>query len=164
MGELARELVSLSGPDAAMGFIPAALLEYERANTCQDRDQITYGRFQVVPDMHTRKMMMAKSVQQGGPGSGFVALSGGLGTIEEVMEAATWQQLQIHNVGVCLLNTDGFWDGLAVWMQEVVVKAGFLSQRHWDGIGVKSSPEDVVSWLKQWKAQVKVNLDWGEKF
>ncbi|KAJ5199439.1 hypothetical protein N7472_004643 [Penicillium cf. griseofulvum] len=163
MGELARELVKLSGAEAVLGLIPSALLAYERVNTGMDRDPLTYGHFEVVPDMHTRKMRMVQTVQRGGQGSGFVALSGGFGTIEEVMEAATWQQLGIHDRGVCLLNIDGFWDGLVVWIEGVVVGKGFLSYEHWRAIGVKNEARDVLDWLRGWKSEDKLGLDWGEQ-
>ncbi|KXH60266.1 decarboxylase family protein [Colletotrichum salicis] len=99
MGKVAKTLVSLSGPDSVHGIIPEAL-------------EATYGRTTIVKDMHTRKRMMAEEVMAGGPGSGFIALAGGYGTIEEILEVATWVQLGIHQRGVCLLNINGFWDGV----------------------------------------------------
>lgn len=161
MGELARTLVELSGPDAVHGFIPAALLDYERSNTGIDRTKsVEYGKFTVVEDMHTRKSMMANRVQQGGPGSGFLALSGGIGTIEELMETATWQQLGIHDRAVCILNIEGFWDGLVAWMNESVVKSGFLAADHWSSIGVTQTAEGAIRWLGEWQSARTVNLEW----
>lgn len=52
---------------------------------------------------------MAKEVLEGGEGSGFIALSGGYGTLEELMEVVTWNQLGIHNRGVVVLNVEGYW-------------------------------------------------------
>ena len=117
MGELARTLVSLSGPSAVHGIIPAALMRYEQSDPNAPSaepsiDEAIYGRTTVVKDMHTRKAMMAAEVGKGGPGSGFVALSGGFGTLEELMEIATWNQLGIHGRGVCVFNVEGYWDGL----------------------------------------------------
>ena len=92
MGEVARTLVSLSGPDSVHGVIPSALMEYEQAGhggqtkPAKVIDEKLYGRTTVVKDMHTRKQLMAREVIEGGPGSGFVALSGGYGTLEELME------------------------------------------------------------------------------
>lgn len=164
MGELARTLVELSGPDAVHGFIPAALLNYERSNTGIDRtDSVKYGTFTVVKDMHTRKSMMATRVQKGGPGSGFLALSGGIGTIEELMETATWQQLGIHDRAVCILNVEGFWDGLVAWMKESVVKSGFLAADHWSSIGVEETAEGAIRWLGEWQSARTINLEWGVK-
>jgi predicted Rossmann-fold nucleotide-binding protein len=75
--------------------IPRALIQYKRAanpsdaivqssenKTLQDGGESAYGRTTIVEDMHSRKKMMAQEVMQGGPGSGFVALSGGYGTLE----------------------------------------------------------------------------------
>lgn len=95
MGELAKELVRLSGPDAVHGVIPEALVRFERDyedKKASDRkaqekvDEKLYGRTTTVPDMHTRKQTMVREVLAGGPGSGFVAMSGGYGTLEELME------------------------------------------------------------------------------
>jgi uncharacterized protein (TIGR00730 family) len=105
MGELARTLVSLSGPMAVHGIIPTALVSLERQGKAPDEN--LYGRTTVVPDMHTRKRMMAQEVVDGGPGGGFVALPGGFGTIEELMEAVTWNQLGIHDRGICIFNVEG---------------------------------------------------------
>ena len=132
MGELAKELVSLSGSDAVHGVIPRALLRHERNYVENGKqvdpqeviDQKTYGRTTVVADMHTRKNLMASEVMQGGPGSGFVALSGGYGTLEELMEVVTWNQLGIHANGIVVYNVDGYWDGLLQWVR-TAVEAGF---------------------------------------
>ena len=104
MGEVAKTLVSLSGPDAVHGIIPEALVRYERdttytSSTGEEADkggpalavpeEKVWGRTTVVKDMHTRKKMMAQEVMAGGPGSGFIALSGGYGTLEELFETMT---------------------------------------------------------------------------
>lgn len=113
MGELAKTLVSLSGPSAVHGIIPEALLRYERNHTegkpiSETIDENTFGRTTVVADMHTRKHMMAQEVINGGEGGGFVALSGGYGTLEELMEVVTWNQLGIHARGVVVYNVEGY--------------------------------------------------------
>jgi len=105
MGELARTLVSLSGSSAVHGIIPTALVSLERQGRAPDES--IYGRTTIVPDMHTRKRMMAQEVVDGGPGGGFVALPGGFGTMEELMEAVTWNQLGIHDRGICIFNVEG---------------------------------------------------------
>jgi len=117
MGEVARTLVSLSGPDSVHGIIPAALVKYEQAGreTGEPQakpDRAVYGKTTVVNDMHTRKAQMTKEVLAGGPGSGFIALPGGYGTLEELAEVTTWNQLGIHNSAIVLLNVDGFYDDL----------------------------------------------------
>ena|ERR1700710_232767 len=85
MGELARTLVSLSGPSSVHGVIPRALVKYERApgpsdvtteasenKLLQNGGESQYGKTTIVEDMHTRKRMMAQQVMNGGPGSGFI--------------------------------------------------------------------------------------------
>ena len=58
---------------------------------------------------------------------GFVALPGGIGTLDELFEAWTWNALGYHAQPFCLLNVNGFWDGLAGFMDHVR-DSGFLSQ------------------------------------
>lgn len=96
-----QELVGLSGPETVHGIIPTALIEFERKYTDDTEsatkeveaqmkvDEAKFGQTTVVPNMHTRKQTMVDEVLAGGPGSGFVAMSGGYGTLEELMEVCT---------------------------------------------------------------------------
>lgn len=171
MGEIARTLVSLSGPDSVSGVIPAALVQFEQegrpgtasAHNGSSIDENMYGRMTVVPDMHTRKQLMAKKVMEGGPGSGFVALSGGYGTLEELMEVITWNQLGIHGSGVVVYNIEGYYDGLLQWVR-TAVSAGFIAPGN-AGILVEAlDAEEVVRELKEYKvAEGRFNLDWTQK-
>lgn len=143
MGELAYTLASLSGPEAVHGIIPGALISIEEGykdengqhkfkkveREIKDGGTHSFGRVTIVPDMHTRKRLMASEVLAGGPGSGFIALPGGFGTLEELMEITTWNQLGIHGAGVVLLNVDGYWDGILDWVKRAVSK-GFLSAQN----------------------------------
>ncbi|KAI9786960.1 MAG: hypothetical protein M1839_005191 [Geoglossum umbratile] len=159
MGELARTLVSLSGPSAVHGIIPTALVSLERQGKAPDES--AYGRTTIVPDMHTRKRMMAQEVVEGGPGGGFVALPGGFGTLEELMEAVTWNQLGIHDRGICIFNVEGYWDGLLQWMKKSVTSE-FVSSTN-TGIVVQAScAEEVVRSLKEYKVvEGRLSLDWS---
>jgi uncharacterized protein (TIGR00730 family) len=131
MGEVARTLVSLSGPSSVHGIIPRAIVSMEQQASKSDQpsvsfpfDENIYGRTTVVEDMHTRKQMMAQEVINGGRGGGFVALSGGYGTFEELMEVTTWNQLGIHNMPVVVYNVDGYWTELmSKGNAEIVVEA-----------------------------------------
>ncbi|KAL4936863.1 hypothetical protein BDV06DRAFT_204119, partial [Aspergillus oleicola] len=181
MGEIARTLVSLSGPSAVHGIIPRALVsisnkdtpsssessvvgagggkEAERVVAPSDEDKngipdTEYGMTTVVADMHTRKRMMAEKVKEGGPGSGFVALAGGFGTIEEVMEMTTWNQLGIHHLGIVLLNVGGYWDGLLEWVRNAV-REGYVSQEN-RGIVVEAKSIEEV-----WPALVRYQVSEG---
>lgn len=162
MGEIARTLVALSGPDAVHGVIPEPLVNLEQEGSGVI-DEETHGRVTVVPDMHTRKQLMAKKVIEGGPGSGFVALSGGYGTMEELFEVITWNQLGIHDKGVVLFNIEGYYDGLISWVQ-TAVSSGFIAPGN-AGILVEAlEAEEVITQLKEYRvAEGRWNLDWNQK-
>ena len=171
MGELARTLVSLSGPSSVHGIIPSALIKYEKDNTAslttnhlsQPIDESLYGQTTVVSDMHTRKSIMASYVLKGGSGSGFVALSGGYGTLEELMEMVTWNQLGIHDKGIVVFNVDGYYDGVLGWVNRAV-ESGFIGKGNGRIIVEASDAEETVKALKEYKTSVeRFNLDWKEK-
>ena len=173
MGELARTLVALSGPQAVHGVIPAALVKFEQGynpgSTSVEQeaqrllDEKIFGRTTVVADMHSRKQMMAKEVLAGGEGSGFVALTGGFGTLEELMETVTWNQLGIHAKGIVLFNVEGYWDGLITWVKTAVTH-GFIAPPN-AGILVEArSAEEVVQCLNEYqKSEARFDLEWNEK-
>lgn len=172
MGEIARTLVSLSGPSAVHGIIPAALVQLEQGYDAADPtgtsarppiDEAIYGRTTVVKDMHTRKRLMAQEVMSGPAGGGFVALSGGYGTLEELMEVTTWNQLGIHGRPVVVYNVDGYWDGLITWVKNAVT-SGFIAPNN-AGILVEAlSAEEVVSCLREYRtAEGRFKLNWDEE-
>lgn len=113
--------------------------------------------------MHTRKQLMAKKVMEGAPGSGFAALSGGYGTLEELMEVITWNQLGIHGRGIVVYNVDGYYDGLIQWVK-TAVSAGFIAPGN-AGILVEAlDAEEVVRELQEYKvAEGRFKLDWTQK-
>ncbi|CZT20010.1 related to Rossmann fold nucleotide-binding protein [Ramularia collo-cygni] len=192
MGEIAKTLVKLSGPDAVHGVIPEALLRYERGNVNSEAakdpqqqqqaqaqadedvtkhlietkgliDESIYGRITVVKDMHSRKQMMAQEVISSGPGGGFVALSGGYGTMEELMEVVTWNQLGIHARGIVLYNVEGYWDGILQWVK-TAVGAGFVSESNRDIMVEARSGEEVVKCLKDYQnSEGRFKLKWEEQ-
>jgi uncharacterized protein (TIGR00730 family) len=165
MGEVARTLVSLSGPSSVHGIIPAPLVKFEQNHdptddTSHKIDESIFGRTTVVKDMHTRKQRMAQEVIAGGPGSGFVALSGGYGTMEELMEVTTWNQLGIHSKPVVIYNVDGYWNGLIEWIKNAA-KAGFVRGTNADIVVEAKSAEDVVKCLKEYQnVEGRMNLTW----
>ncbi|KAF2129045.1 hypothetical protein P153DRAFT_292005 [Dothidotthia symphoricarpi CBS 119687] len=178
MGEVARTLVSLSGPDSVHGIIPSALVGYEQNTTSTSAststststdpsqhgiDASVYGRTTVVKDMHTRKQMMAAEVVAGGPGGGFVALSGGYGTFEELMEITTWNQLGIHDMPVIVYNVDGYWSGLIEWIKNAV-SSGFVAPTNAGIIVEALSADEVIVCLKEYEsAPGRFGLSWDEK-
>ncbi|KAL3426999.1 lysine decarboxylase-like protein [Phlyctema vagabunda] len=171
MGELAKTLVSLKGPQAVHGIIPLPLVKYERSDQSEDASQNqgiagvpkydTYGRTTVVKDMHTRKQMMTSEVLSGAKGSGFIALSGGYGTMEELMEVVTWNQLGIHQQGIVLYNVNGFWDGIISWVKNSV-EAGFISEGNGHIIKSATTAEGALQELLDYEPSAgRFKLEWG---
>jgi uncharacterized protein (TIGR00730 family) len=87
----------------------------------------------VVPTMHQRKQMMAERA------SAFVALPGGIGTLEELYEVWTWRQLGYHDQPIGLVNVDGYYDELLAFMERTVSE-GFLSAEQHAGLLVERDP------------------------
>lgn len=97
MGTIARTVIDHGG--LVTGIIPEFLKA--REVMFSDADETI-----VVPDMHTRKMLMFEK------SDGFIALPGGVGTLEELVEQLTWSQLGRHEKPIMLANINGFWDPL----------------------------------------------------
>lgn len=114
MGAIADRL--MQGGGRVIGVIPQALVEFEVAHT-------GLTELHVVPDMHARKAMMADK------SDAFVALPGGLGTLEELFEVLTWAQLGIHQKPCGLLNVAGFYDGLLGFLDHAARQA-FMTTAH----------------------------------
>lgn len=171
MGELAKTLVSLSGPDAVHGIIPRPLLEFERKQdehgneTDPEKivDKAVFGRTTVVKSMHERKAMMKNEVASGGPGSGFVSLSGGLGTFEELLEMSTWNQLNIHALPVVVFNILGLYDGILQSIEKAV-ELGFIREGNRAIIIEAKTAKDVWIQLRDYQlAQGRLNISWNEE-
>ncbi|KAL0872540.1 hypothetical protein Bca101_022245 [Brassica carinata] len=103
-----------------LGVIPRTLMDKEVGITGE-----TFGEVRAVADMHQRKAKMASHSDC------FIALPGGYGTLEELLEVITWAQLGIHDKPVGLLNVDGYYDYLLTFIDKAV-DDGFIkpSQRH----------------------------------
>src|SRR5471032_2521819 len=105
MGIIADEVIRLGG--RATGVIPEALLQKELGH--KDLTQL-----HIVKDMHERKAMMAEL------SDGFIAMPGGMGTLEELFEVLTWAQLGFHYKPIGLLNVEGFYDHLIAFVDHLV--------------------------------------------
>jgi uncharacterized protein (TIGR00730 family) len=114
MGVIADEVLRLGGD--VTGVIPQALMAREVGH-------LGLTRLFVVKDMHERKAMMAQL------SDGFIAMPGGMGTLEELFEMLTWAQLGIHAKPVGLLNTGGFYDGLIAFVAHLRGQ-GFVRPEH----------------------------------
>ncbi|CAL5350972.1 unnamed protein product [Camellia sinensis] len=96
-----------------IGVIPKTLMPRELTGE-------TVGEVKAVADMHQRKAEMAKH------SDAFIALPGGYGTLEELLEVITWAQLGIHDKPVGLLNVDGYYNSLLSFIDKAV-EEGFIS-------------------------------------
>jgi uncharacterized protein (TIGR00730 family) len=114
MGILADTVMAAGGE--VTGVIPRALAAKELAH-----HGITDLR--LVASMHERKALMAELADA------FIALPGGLGTLEEIAEAATWTQLGLHRKPCGLLNVESYFDGLLAWLDRAV-DDGFVKARN----------------------------------
>lgn len=114
MGQVADSVIGQGGE--VVGVIPEFMLDYEIAHN-------TLTELHIVKTMHERKAMMAERA------CAFVALPGGLGTFEEILEIATWGQLNQHHKPMIIYNVNGFYDALIVQLDHAV-QEGFLPPQH----------------------------------
>lgn len=94
----------------------------------------------VTDSMHSRKQKMIEL------SDAFVALPGGYGTLEELLEAITWTQLGLHNKPVAILNTRGFFDPLIAQI-DLLVGEGFVREEHRPLLRKSSTPEELLELL-----------------
>lgn len=113
MGTIATECLQAGG--YVVGVIPEILIPYEIAHPGLSKLLKTTG-------MHERKAVMYEL------SNAFVALPGGFGTLDELFEILTWQQLDIHQKPVILLNIAGFFNPLLAYLDHIV-KEGFVSDK-----------------------------------
>lgn len=128
MGILADAVLAAGGE--VTGVIPRALMDTEVGH-----ERLT--RLLIVNDMHERKALMAEHAD------GFVALPGGIGTLEELFEVMTWLQLGYHAKPVGLLNVEGFYDELLAFLDKQR-DAGFLRSEHRDLLITDSDPAALL--------------------
>jgi len=112
MGAMANAALAAGGE--IIGVIPGGLFAAEIPHP-------GLTRMEVVGSMHERKALMADLAD------GFAALPGGLGTLDELFEILTWQQIGLHDKPVALVDVDGFWDPLTGLLDELA-GAGFVPE------------------------------------
>jgi uncharacterized protein (TIGR00730 family) len=131
MGELADAALGAGG--RVIGVIPTGLFSIEVAH-----DGLT--ELHEVGSMHERKQLMYDLAD------GFIALPGGLGTLEELAEVATWSQLGLHAKPVVLLDVDGFWDPLVAQL-DTMVHVGLLKPANRELVQRAATPESALALL-----------------
>ena len=131
MGIVADTVLDAGGQ--VFGVIPQALVDHEVAHRgCTELYQVA--------NMHERKAKMTDLTDA------FVALPGGIGTLDELFEAWTWNALGYHAKPFCLLNVAGFWDGLDGFMDHVR-DSGFLSEARRGQLLKAQSAEQAIDLL-----------------
>lgn len=128
MGMVANQVLKLGGQ--AIGVIPKALAHKEVAH-----HHLT--ELHVTQSMHERKMLMGEL------SDGFIALPGGIGTLEELFEIWTWAQLGFHQKPCGLLNVEGYYDSLIEFLDHVRAEQ-FVKHHHHAMLMVESDPEALL--------------------
>lgn len=128
MGILAESALGAGGK--VVGVIPESLVKKEVAH---------YGltELHIAESMHERKALMAEL------SDGFVAMPGGIGTMDEIFEIFTWAQLGFHAKPCGLLNIDGYYDALLGFLDNVVTE-GFLRRMHREKLITASTPAGII--------------------
>lgn len=127
MGQVADTVLEHGGE--VVGVIPEFMLDYEIAHS-----QLT--ELHIVKSMHERKALMAERA------SAFIALPGGLGTFEEILEIATWGQLNQHQKPMIIYNVNRFYDALIAQLDHAVDE-GFLPPQHRAKLIICENPEQI---------------------
>jgi uncharacterized protein (TIGR00730 family) len=135
MGELADSVQEHGGH--VTGIIPQQLVEKESAHR-------GIPNLIVVASMHQRKSQMADM------SDGFIALPGGIGTLEGFFELVTWRQLGIHDRPCGILNVAGYFDGLTRFLDHGV-KEGFITELHRDMILVVDESSELVQRMRAYE-------------
>jgi uncharacterized protein (TIGR00730 family) len=133
MGLMADSVLAAGG--RVHGVIPQALVDIEVAHT-------GLTELYTVPNMHERKAKMTDLADA------FLALPGGIGTLDELFEAWSWNALGYHAKPFCLLNVDGFWDGMIEFIDHAH-ESGFLSQKRREQLLVATSPDEALNLLDE---------------
>ena len=136
MGCIANAVLAAGGQ--VIGVIPDHLKQKEIAH-------LGLSKLHVVADMHERKAKMMSLAD------GFVALPGGVGTLEEIFEAWTWGQLGLHSKPCAFYNVEGFYDPL-LNMVTSMQSAGFVKPTYLDMLINESQPEAILAALKAYQA------------
>jgi len=146
MGVVADAALAAGG--AVVGVIPQALMDREVGHT-------GLTEMHVVQTMHERKQLMAERADA------FVALPGGIGTLEEIYEVWSWQQLGYHDKPVALLNVAGYYDALLAFMR-ISHERGFVSAPQYQALLVDDDPARLLARLARAASQATARDDYSK--
>jgi uncharacterized protein (TIGR00730 family) len=145
MGVVADAAIAAGG--RVVGVIPQALMDREVGHG-------GLAELHVVQTMHERKQLMAMRADA------FVALPGGIGTLEELYEVWSWQQLGYHDKPVALLNVDGYYDALLEFTR-VSHQRGFVSDTQFAALLVDDDAARLLERLRGAAAQATAPDDYS---
>ena len=131
MNEVANATLTFGGQ--AHGVIPEHLSDREIAHK-------NLTALHITDSMHERKAMMAEL------SDAFIALPGGFGTFEELLEIITWSQLQLHDKPVIVFNVDGYYDQLIAFFDHAVDN-GFVDDKNRNLLKVGTNVEECLTYL-----------------
>jgi len=134
MGGLAEGALGAGGE--VIGVIPRDMVERELAHP-------GLAELRIVETLHERKAVMASLADA------FIALPGGLGTLEELAEVLSWAQLGLHDKPIGLLDVDHYWRSLIDWLDGAVGR-GFISARHRDLLAVETDLGVLLDRFERW--------------
>jgi uncharacterized protein (TIGR00730 family) len=135
MGILADTALAAGGE--VLGVIPQFLADREVAHA-------GLTELRVVATMHERKQLMTDL------SDAFIVLSGGLGTLDELIEAFTWTQLGIHDKPIGVLNVGGYYDPLLAFL-DAAVEQGFVDQTQRNSLIVAGDPATLLDEIDRWR-------------
>jgi uncharacterized protein (TIGR00730 family) len=144
MGTIADHV--LDGGGRVYGVIPQALVDIEVAHP-----RLT--ELHTVANMHERKAKMTDLADA------FLALPGGVGTLDELFEAWSWNALGYHKKPFCLLNVEGYWDRLVEFIDHAA-ESGFLSAERRKQLLVAESPDEALDLLDEAAAAATQGMVW----
>lgn len=143
MGVLADEYLRLGGH--VIGVIPSFMEPWEVKHKGIQECYVT-------ETMHSRKQKMAELAD------GVIALPGGFGTLDELFEMLTWKQLDLHQMPISILNTNGYYDHLLAQLQHMVDE-GFLKSPNLEALQVETNPEALVDYIMAYEPE-KMEKKW----
>ena len=144
MGMIADSVLELGGK--VFGVIPQALVDIEVAHP-------NLTELHTVSNMHERKAKMTDLADA------FLALPGGIGTLDELFEAWSWNALGYHKKPFCLLNVEGYWDGLIEFIDHATT-SGFMSAQRRRQLLVARSPTEALDLLDEAAAAATQGMVW----
>ena len=144
MGLIADSVLAAGG--RVYGVIPQALVDIEVAH-------VGLTELHTVANMHERKAKMTDLADA------FLALPGGIGTLDELFEAWSWNALGYHKKPFCLLNVEGYWDGMITFIDHAT-ESGFLSASRRQQLLVAETPEEALEKLDEAAAAATQGMVW----